>query len=94
VVVQVIQQFHVAAYEAKSQPPICLYGDGMEPRSVAMQRIQAPRWSGQVLCPLGDTQGGQPFAQPLGMNGLYAAGLAREEKQPQAFVPKRKNREL
>jgi hypothetical protein len=86
VVIQIIQQFNIRANKPEGQSPICLYGQGIEPGTVARQSMQAPGRAAQVLRPTRSTQGGQQLAQALGVNGLNTCHAARLEIRLKAFV--------
>src|SRR5665647_512675 len=87
VVIQIIQKLYILTDKPERHSPIGLHRQGIKTGTVARQTMHAPRRTVQVWQATGDMQGGQQFAQALGVNRLYACHAARLEKRFKPFVP-------
>ena len=79
-IVQVVQQFDVGINKTKSQSPVGLNLDSIEPFAVPVQLMRSPRGALQVFGTFCDVENRQNFTQSFPMYGLntYAAASVKE----------------
>jgi len=92
VVILVVDEHGIFAFEGKQQPPVAPHRHRPVAREIAFPRMQMPPRNGHVFRTAGKVQTVELARQPRRMPGAYPGLAAMSEEAFEALVPKAPDR--